>query len=52
MNEPILIVFALFAIAGGGIVLIDALIIRFIRHGAPTKAPVTEGKDDVGNIGA
>lgn len=52
MNEPILLVVALFVIAGGGIIVIDAVIIRRIRRGAPAKAPVTaEGNDDVGNIG-
>jgi hypothetical protein len=31
--EPILVILALFAIAGGGIIVIDALIIRRIRRG-------------------
>ena len=32
MNDPLIVVLALFAVAGGGIIVVDAFIIRRLRR--------------------
>ena len=42
MTDGLLVVLALFALAGGGIIVIDSLIIRRLRRGKDTTDPERE----------
>ena len=43
MNEGILVIIALFAVAGGGIIVIDAFILRKLRSNATRTPPRDDG---------
>jgi len=52
MNDGILVIIALFAIAGGGIIVIDAFILRKLRRNARSTPPGDDGAPGAPTVGS
>ena len=52
MNDGILVIIALFAIAGGGIIVIDVFILRKLRRNATQSAPRDDGAPGAPPVGS
>ncbi|HYI21399.1 MAG TPA: hypothetical protein VEX62_02080 [Candidatus Limnocylindrales bacterium] len=52
MNDGILVILVLFAIAGGGIIVIDAFILRKLRRNATPRQPSDDETSGTPRIGS